>query len=350
MDDPLADLVPLLPEDDDELNELLTEPTGAVPLDPEIVLHTSAARPAVSAPITPVETPTAIELPVVEVSVPVAPAADVVTTMAEVVTPAAPVTPIIAASTAAPVTPDPAQHIENIQMGNLLTNAIEEGKHRVPDVPTPLISKPAQLESWRVFKIMAEFVDGFELISKYSKAATFFGSERHTFDERIYQDATALAGKLAKQGFAIITGGSDGIMEAANKGAFEAGGASIGLNIRLGDNQQTNKYVTSSMMFEHFFVRKVMLTYASEAYIYFPGGFGTLDEFTEILTLVQTKNIKSVPIILYGKEYWTPFLELFKKNLDEKYHAIDATDTELYHLVDTVDEACDYICANAKSR
>jgi hypothetical protein len=190
---------------------------------------------------------------------------------------------------------------------------------------------------------MSEFVEGFETIGKYGLAATFFGSARCTFDTNIYQDATDLSGRLAKAGYAVITGGSAGIMEAANKGAYEAGGASIGLNINLDQHQADNKYLTEHMTFDHFFVRKVMLTFASEVYIYFPGGFGTLDEFTEILTLVQTKKIRRVPIVLYGKEYWTPLLDVFKHHLFEKHHSIDEEDMELYHLVDSVDEAFEYI-------
>ena len=228
-------------------------------------------------------------------------------------------------------------------MGNMLSGAIEEGKRRVPEIPDPLVSKPNQLESWRIFKIMSEFVEGFDLIRKYSPAATFFGSARESFDSQVYLDATDLASRLAKVGIAVITGGSTGVMQAANKGAYEAGGASIGLNIRLEDNQATNKYVTDGMMFDHFFVRKVMLTFASEVYIYFPGGFGTFDEFFEILTLVQTKKIRSVPILLFDSEYWKPFITLFKEKLLDEYGAIDAGDLELYHVVDTVDEAYDYI-------
>src|SRR6185369_15260700 len=152
--------------------------------------------------------------------------------------------------------------------------------------------------------------------------------------------AEALAGKLAKRGFAVITGGAQGVMEAANKGAFNAGGASVGLNIHLPNAQGNNAYLTDKFEFEHFFVRKVMLTFASEVYIYFPGGFGTMDEFFEIVTLIQTKKIKKVPVVLYGKEYWTPLLTLINDHLFIAHKAVDESDTkDIYHVVDSVDEA-----------
>ena len=135
-------------------------------------------------------------------------------------------------------------------------------------------------------------------------------------------------------------------MEAANKGAYDAGGASVGLNIRLPLEQSNNKFVTDSMSFDHFYVRKVMLAFASEVYVFFPGGFGTLDEFSEILTLVQTHKIKKVPLVLYGREYWTPIVELFRTHFFEKYHAIDKGDLDLFFLADTVDEAYAYIMEN----
>lgn len=232
------------------------------------------------------------------------------------------------------------------EMGQTLSRAIEEGKRDVPETPAPLVCKPQKLESWRVFKIMAEFVDGFETIRRYGLAATFFGTARQTFAPEVYAAATELSARLSSAGYAIITGGSAGIMEAANKGAYDAGGASVGLNIRLPMEQSENDYLTDSMTFDHFFVRKVMLAFASEVYIYFPGGFGTLDEFTELLTLVQTKKIKRVPIVLYGKDYWEPLITFFREHLLEKYHAIDEADLELFKVVDTVDEAYDYIIAN----
>lgn len=231
-------------------------------------------------------------------------------------------------------------------MGAHLVRMVEEGKGTVPIAHEPLVCKPRKLESWRIFKIMSEFVEGFELLQKYALAVTFFGSTRTLPTEKYYQDATALAGKLAKRGFAVITGGSAGIMEAANKGAYEAGGSSIGLNIHLDARQAMNKYLTEEHTFDHFFVRKVMLTFASEVYVFFPGGFGTLDEFYELITLVQTKKIKPFPIVLYGKEYWTPYLEDIKTRIYGKYKAIDEEDMALYTLIDSVDEAYDYIVAN----
>ena len=233
-------------------------------------------------------------------------------------------------------------------MSKVLTEAIQEGKHEVPVDAAPLVCKPRQLESWRVFKIMSEFVEGFDLIQKYGLAASIFGTARASFDDAVYNDAKELSARLAKKGFAIITGGSAGVMEAANQGAFEAGGASIGLNIELPMEQTTNKYTTEALAFKHFFVRKVMLTFASEVYIYFPGGFGTLDEFTEIATLVQTKKIRRVPIVLYNREYWEPFTKLFEERLYKEYGAIDEADLELYRIVDSVDEAYDYIVANVR--
>ncbi|HEX8994174.1 MAG TPA: TIGR00730 family Rossman fold protein, partial [Candidatus Paceibacterota bacterium] len=184
-----------------------------------------------------------------------------------------------------------------------------------------------------------------DVIRRYSVAATFFGSTRTQPGDPIFEQTSELAGRLSKRGFAIITGGSSGIMQAANKGAYDAGGASVGLNIRLPDAQNYNGYLTDKFSFDHFFVRKVMLTYASEVYIYFPGGFGTLDEFFEIVTLVQTKKIRNIPIVLYGKSYWEPMLALFKDLLSEGGY-IDEVDLNLFTLVDSVDEAYEFIIAN----
>ncbi len=199
------------------------------------------------------------------------------------------------------------------------------------------------VESWRVFRIMAEFVEGFELLRKYGMAATFFGSARCGAGDEVYAGAEELAARLAKKNFAIITGGGPGVMEAANVGAFKVGGKSVGLNIELPFEQKLNPYTTESQNYHFFFSRKVMLTYASEVYVYFPGGFGTMDEFFEIVTLIQTKKIEPVPIVLFGKEYWTPLLQYFEKDLLKKYKTISKEDLDLFHLVDSVDEAYKYI-------
>lgn len=199
------------------------------------------------------------------------------------------------------------------------------------------------IESWRVFRIMSEFVNGFELLRKHGLAATFWGSARMKPGDPYYKDAEELAALLARKGFAIITGGGPGIMEAGNVGAFKVGGKSIGLNIKLPMEQKLNPYVTETESFDFFFARKVMLTFASEVYIYFPGGFGTLDEFFEIVTLIQTKKIEPIPVVVYGKEFWTPLISFFEKELLKKHKTISKEDVELFHLVDSVDEAYKYI-------
>lgn len=227
-----------------------------------------------------------------------------------------------------------------------LAQVVHEGGRTMPEDRPLLVCKPKKIESWRIFKIMAEFVEGFDIIRRYGLAVSFFGSSRATLGDDSYERAEELAKRLSKKGFAIVTGGSAGIMQAANKGAFEVGGTSVGLNVNLSELQMYNPYLTEKFGFDHFFVRKVMLTYASEVYIYFPGGFGTLDEFFEIVTLVQTKKIRKVPIILYGKEYWEPLLNFIEKSIYQKYAAIDKGDMELYTLVDSVDEAYEYITAN----
>ncbi len=227
-----------------------------------------------------------------------------------------------------------------------LTKHIHEGRSTMPDDRPLLVCKPKKIESWRIFKIMSEFVEGFNIIRRYGLAATFFGSSRATLDHDSYVDATELASRLSKKGFAIITGGSSGIMQAANMGAFESGGVSLGLNINLPDAQSYNPYLTEKFNFDHFFVRKVMLTYASEVYIYFPGGFGTLDEFFEVVTLVQTKKIRHVPIILFGSDFWNPLLAFIEKKVYQEHKSIDKADMDLYTVVDTVDEAYDYIIKN----
>jgi uncharacterized protein (TIGR00730 family) len=197
---------------------------------------------------------------------------------------------------------------------------------------------------------MSEFVQGFELLREHGLAATFWGSARTQPDDKYYKEAEELAAKLAKKGFSIISGGGPGIMEASNVGAFKVGGKSVGLNIELPFEQKLNPYTTESLNFDFFFSRKVMLTFASEVYVYFPGGFGTLDELFEILTLIQTKKIEPIPVLLYGKEYWEPLIRFFEEDLKEKFQTISPEDTDLFHLVDSVDEAYKYIMKNVKTK
>lgn len=199
-----------------------------------------------------------------------------------------------------------------------------------------------EIETWRIFKIMAEFVSGFEFISKYEKAVTFFGSARSGFGDKVYEEATKLAYDLSKNDFVIISGGGPGIMEAANKGAYEAGGNSVGINIKLPNSTGTerrNQYVKEAESFEYFFIRKTILSFASQVYIFFPGGFGTLDELFEIITLIQTKKINPIPVILVNKEYWQPLLNWINETIYTKDNAINKEDMNIYHLVNDADEA-----------
>lgn len=198
---------------------------------------------------------------------------------------------------------------------------------------------PNRVKIGRLVEIINEFRKGFKLIQKYSLAVTIFGSSRESLSSKRYEEATHLATILSRDGFTIITGGGGGIMGAANKGAKEAGGNSLGLNIKLLTQEHPNKHTTESEEFKYFFVRKVMLAFASEAYIFFPGGFGTLDELFEIVTLIKTKKIQKIPVVLVGKEYWTPLLNWMRTELAEKRGTIDPQDLEIMRLVDSVEEA-----------
>jgi uncharacterized protein (TIGR00730 family) len=199
------------------------------------------------------------------------------------------------------------------------------------------------VQSWRVFRIMSEFVQGFELLRKHDLSATFWGSARTQPDDPYYKAAEELAAKLAQRDFSIVSGGGPGIMEASNVGAYKVQGKSVGLNIKLPFEQKLNPYTNQSLNFDFFFSRKVMLAFAAEVYVYFPGGFGTLDEFFEIVTLVQTKKIEQIPIVLYGRDYWQPLIDFFRGHMLERFKTISEEDLQLFHLVDSVDEAYDYI-------
>jgi len=186
----------------------------------------------------------------------------------------------------------------------------------------------------RVALITKEFADGFEFIKNYPRSVTFFGSSRTKEGDYYYEKARGLARKIVEElHYSILTGGGPGIMKAANRGAFEAGGNSLGLTISLPHEQLTNEYLTHQIDFHYFFSRKVCLSFSAEAYVFFPGGFGTLDEFTEILTLIQTNKIPKAPIILVGENHWRP-LEEFFKNILVKEQMIDADDISLYTITD----------------
>ncbi len=201
-------------------------------------------------------------------------------------------------------------------------------------------------DTWRIFRIMAEFVEGFEVMAPVGHAVTIFGSARTKPDDRYYKAAEETARLLAKEKFAVITGGGPGIMEAANKGAFEAGGVSVGCNIMLPQEQEANKYQTISLDFHYFYARKVMFTKYASAFISFPGGYGTLDETFETLTLIQTLKVEAFPIILFGKDYWSGLAEWVQRTLKPNY--IDGEDMEIFRITDSPAEAVKWIKAGVK--
>lgn len=201
-------------------------------------------------------------------------------------------------------------------------------------------------DSWMVFKIMSEFVDGYEKMARIGPCVSIFGSARLQPDTKYYNMAVEIAEKITEIGFGIITGGGPGIMEAGNRGAFNTGGKSIGLNIDLPFEQHFNTYISKlySMNFDYFFVRKVMFVKYSQGFVVMPGGFGTLDELTEAITLIQTKKIGAFPIVMVGTEFWSGLLDWFKDTL-LKEGMISEQDLELYRVVDTAEEAVAHIKA-----
>ncbi len=190
-------------------------------------------------------------------------------------------------------------------------------------------------DSWRMFRIMGEFVQGFEEMADVGKAVTVFGSARLKEDTEIYAKAQQLGGALVREGYTVLTGGGPGIMEAANRGAMEAGGRSMGLNIDLPHEQSPNQYQTDTLQFKYFFVRKVMLVKYSTAFVVFPGGFGTIDELFEALTLVQTRKIKPFPVYLVGVEFWRGLLQWLQGTL-QRAGTISEGDLHLFKVVDDV--------------
>ena len=200
-------------------------------------------------------------------------------------------------------------------------------------------------DSWAIFKIMGEFVSGFEKLSRIGPCVSIFGSARTKPDQKYYKLAVAIAEKIVENGYGVITGGGPGIMEAGNKGAHLAGGTSVGLNIDLPFEQHDNPYIDSdkSIDFDYFFVRKVMFVKYSQGFVVLPGGFGTLDELFESITLIQTHKIDRFPIILVGTEYWQGLFDWIKNTLRDSFATISPDDIDLLYLVDTEDEVLEVL-------
>lgn len=200
-------------------------------------------------------------------------------------------------------------------------------------------------DSWAIFKIMGEFVNGYEKMSRIGPCVSIFGSARTKPDHKYYKLAEAIAQKITESGYGVITGGGPGIMEAGNKGAHLAGGTSVGLNIDLPFEQHDNPYIDSdkSLDFDYFFVRKVMFVKYSQGFVVMPGGFGTLDELFEAITLIQTKKIDKFPIILVGSDFWNGLIDWIKTTLLDSFQNISPPDIDLVHVVDTPEEVLDIL-------
>ncbi len=197
-----------------------------------------------------------------------------------------------------------------------------------------------------MFRILGEFVDGFDTLSGLGPAVSVFGSARTSPDNPYYRQAVELSARLVQSGFAVITGGGPGIMEAGNKGAAEAGGASVGLNIALPHEQVSNKYQNIAVDFHYFFARKVMFVKYAVAFVCFPGGFGTLDEFFESMTLIQTGKAPPMQIVLIGREFWQPLAEWMRGTLLERFRTISPEDMDLFRITDDIEEAVRWVSAH----
>lgn len=206
--------------------------------------------------------------------------------------------------------------------------------------------------SWRMFKIIAEFVDGFEKLDAIGPCVSIFGSARTKPENSYYTQAETVSKKLVEAGYGIITGGGPGIMEAANKGAKENGGTSVGLHIELPHEEGCNKYVDidKTLVFKYFFARKVMFVRYAQAVVYMPGGFGTMDELFEVLTLVQTGKIQPIPIIFFGKAYWEGLLSWIEKTMLNEAHNINPEDLKLFHITDDPEEVVSIIETHFKNQ
>lgn len=204
------------------------------------------------------------------------------------------------------------------------------------------INDLAKEESWRMFRVMGELVEGFDKLSSIEPAVTIYGSARLGADDELYTQTEEIALRLGELGFSIITGGGPGVMEAANKGALKAGVTSVGLNIELPEEQVCNDYTTKSITFNHFFVRKVMLVKYAAAFVIMPGGLGTLDELTEVLTLMQTHKIKPFPVVLFDSKYWKGFLGWLRSSVLTR-DFISEDDFSLLRVCDSPDEVIEAV-------
>jgi uncharacterized protein (TIGR00730 family) len=226
-------------------------------------------------------------------------------------------------------------------------NQTDGQKCRIPLPPaeSEVTKEPPKMSdiSWRIFRIMAEFVEGFQFLSESEREVTIFGSTRLKPTNKWYKEARHLGQILADHDFAVVTGGGPGIMEAANRGCFDKDGQSLGLNIQLPMEQRINPYVKKSHAFHYFFTRKVILSASAQAYVYFPGGYGTMDELFEIMTLIQTGKMQSTPVVLVGKEFWEPLIAWIKSTFAESYGTIAPKDMEIFTVVDSAEEAFELI-------
>lgn len=230
-----------------------------------------------------------------------------------------------------------------MQDSNTPSGKEAEVKQAIKDIFTLSHEEMQRVAKERVEEISREFSEGFKFLEDFPKSVTFFGSNQFKEDNPYYESARALASLIVKElGYSILSGGGPGIMEAANRGAYEAGGNSLGLIIKLPHEQRINKFITREFQSYYFFVRKVCLSFSAEAFVFFPGGYGTLDEFFEILTLVQTKKIPDIPIVCVGSEYWNKLKSFIETEMLAR-GAIDKTDLNLFKITDDHREVIDIV-------
>lgn len=217
-------------------------------------------------------------------------------------------------------------------------------------MPNPTAIEQMNFDTWRLFRILAEFVDGFEALHHIGPAVSVFGSARTQQNSPYYETARLLGARLVQRGFAVITGGGPGIMEAANRGAFEAGGKSVGLNISLPQEQVSNRYQNVSVNFHYFFARKVMFVKYACALVCLPGGFGTLDEFFESITLIQTQKAPAMRIVLFGRSFWSGLDGWLRSVVVQEHQNISADDLNLFHITDDIDETVELVAQHHAAR